>query len=265
MDLNDLGIIQGSRMLYPDGDRIGNRLAVKGIYEPKTVAAILRNVKPGGTMIDIGAHIGYFTLMAARAAGPEGHVYAIEPDPANFAVLVENVRLNKYENVHLIRGAAWDKEEPLTFKPGGALGQIDLASPPDENHRSGPWSRDPGNSGTVYGRRMDAQIGHLTADLIKIDTQGAEARALEGMPNAIAAAGSVIVEIWPDGLAQFGNTADDILRALRPGKFEIFVCSKEAQDARTANFGAYLGNGKHCEIYATKTGGPLPWTNIRET
>lgn len=144
MDLNDLGIIQGSRMLYPDGDRIGNRLAVKGIYEPKTVAAILRNVKPGGTMIDIGAHIGYFTLMAARAAGPEGHVYAIEPDPANFAVLVENVRLNKYENVHLIRGAAWDKEEPLTLSREEPSDKLTWPAPRTKTTGAGPGRGTPG-------------------------------------------------------------------------------------------------------------------------
>ena len=208
-------------------------------------------------MVDLGAHVGYFSLLAARAAGPEGFVFSVEPDPVNFAVLVENVRINALENVYLLNSAAWDKNELLIFHPNGALGQINPAGIPDEHHRIG--TKPGAENATVYGRALDEKIGHLEIDLIKIDVQGAEARALEGMPKAVARAKSIIIEIWPAGLRQFGNTPRDITRAISAAGFDLYACTKEAPRAEAFDFFNLGPAGDHIEIYATKDPGPLPW------
>src|ERR1035441_6724268 len=68
-------------------------------YEPETKALLGSLIRPGMTVFDIGAHVGHYTLLAARIVGPTGRVYAFEPEPENFALLKRNVELNGYKNV----------------------------------------------------------------------------------------------------------------------------------------------------------------------
>ena len=77
--------VQGQKMFLDPGDSIG--LSVNEIYEPCVVAVANKEIKKGGVVLDIGANIGYFTLIFARLVGDNGKVYAFEPDPANFALL----------------------------------------------------------------------------------------------------------------------------------------------------------------------------------
>jgi FkbM family methyltransferase len=72
---------------------------VFGTYEREVISALQRIVKPGWTVFDIGAHIGYFTLLLAKLVGPQGKVVAFEPFLENFRALGENIRLNNKQNV----------------------------------------------------------------------------------------------------------------------------------------------------------------------
>jgi tRNA G37 N-methylase Trm5 len=74
-------------------------LSVMGSFEPAETELMRQRVRPGATVLDIGANIGYFTLLMARCVGPSGHVYAFEPEPKNFELLQHNVRRNNYANV----------------------------------------------------------------------------------------------------------------------------------------------------------------------
>src|SRR2546426_5233280 len=67
-----------------------------GLYELKTVRLVCSVLKPGMTFVDVGAHIGWYTMVAARAVGRMGHVYAFEPEPTNFELLQKNVVGNGY-------------------------------------------------------------------------------------------------------------------------------------------------------------------------
>jgi FkbM family methyltransferase len=82
-------------------------LVLDGFWEAWNTVAIARNVRPGARVVDVGANHGYFTLLLAEVVGPQGHVFAFEPNPRLFELLERNVRLNGFERrVTLIRAAA---------------------------------------------------------------------------------------------------------------------------------------------------------------
>jgi len=102
-----VSVAAGFRMRVDLRDRvIGTRLYQGRGYEEEFQRLIRRAVTPGSVCMDIGANIGLHTLGMGRAAGPHGRVFAIEPESRNFALLSENLRLNRIENVTLIRAAA---------------------------------------------------------------------------------------------------------------------------------------------------------------
>src|SRR5579864_59054 len=81
---------------------------VRGAYESELAAPILSLVRPGSVVFDIGAHIGYWTLVLSRFCGPSGTVFAFEPLPENLVRLHHNLQLNNVENVQVVSAAASD-------------------------------------------------------------------------------------------------------------------------------------------------------------
>ena len=80
-----------------------------GTLEPATVRLFERLLGPGDTVVDVGAHVGFFALVARRAVGSEGRVVAIDPQPENCARCLANFRLNGFENLTVIPAAAADR------------------------------------------------------------------------------------------------------------------------------------------------------------
>jgi FkbM family methyltransferase len=89
----------GSRMLVRTDDFLGRAVAVSGVWEPNVTAVFVRSLSPGDVCLDIGAHLGYYTLVASRLVGNGGHVYAFEPSPANYRDLLGNLQRNGAANV----------------------------------------------------------------------------------------------------------------------------------------------------------------------
>jgi precorrin-6B methylase 2 len=87
----------------------GGQQALGRAYEPMTTLAFHTLVQPGDRVVDVGAHVGYFTLLAARLCGPNGRVFAFEPHPDNFRLLERNIRENGAENVTAVRKAVADR------------------------------------------------------------------------------------------------------------------------------------------------------------
>jgi FkbM family methyltransferase len=133
----------------------------------------------GGTFLDVGAHAGYFSLVASNRVGPEGHVYAIEPNPGTFAALQRHLSVNGVPNVHAVNCGLAD-----------APGSIALHMPPsmlDYNATVLPrsdWTRV-----DVPARTLDDCVrewGVDRIDLMKIDVEGAEPSVLAGGVESLA-------------------------------------------------------------------------------
>jgi FkbM family methyltransferase len=148
-------------------------------YEPATREAILSILKPGSTFVDLGAHLGYFTMLAARQVGPAGRVYAFEPSPGTRQMLERNLSDNHLTGqVVVVDKASSDRKEQLRFL--------------NTDHPEGNGVALPGeheNVITVEATSLDeyfSALGWPKVDLIKMDVEGQETRTLRGMKELIA-------------------------------------------------------------------------------
>ncbi len=186
-----------------------------GNYELTTVDTLRRILRPGMTMLDIGANIGYLSLIAARSLGPRGHVYAFEPDPDNRAVLERNIRANAMACIEIV---------PMAV--GRVAGSLDLHVNTDESGAlstlyAGAMAVHGGNWKTVRveGTTLDAwavACGWPAVHVIKLDIEGAELDALAGAGEVLRRNPEVvlIVEMALESLDATGVTAESFLVAL---------------------------------------------------
>jgi FkbM family methyltransferase len=169
------GVLKGYKMKI---DWTKHRSFVYGTWEPEVVDSILQNVLPGMTVVDIGAHAGFYALLFAKLVGPTGKVIAFEPLPANFRLLEENIALNGLTNV-LVRHEA----------VGERSGELNLEVPDPEDHLlAGPMSSaDPRGSMKVPVVSLDdfASQRGLHIDFIKMDVEGAEGSILKGAQETL--------------------------------------------------------------------------------
>lgn len=150
---------------------------VLGTYEPEVCKALIGRVKPGQIVADVGAHIGYMTLLLARLVGPSGHVFAFEPVPPNFNVLSENVYLNGYRQVTLEPKAVINRN-----------GLVTLFVPRQCYTSQASLFGDSGEACAVEAVSLDAYWecrGDLPLHLVKMDIEGGEDLAVQGMQRIL--------------------------------------------------------------------------------
>jgi FkbM family methyltransferase len=146
-----------------------------GSYEPEQTRRFLATLRPGDSVLDVGANAGYYTLLAAARVGPGGNVWAFEPSPRNAAILRRHVALNRLGRVRVEEAAASDREGTACFDGSGGSGTGHLAE----------------QGGTrVRTLRLDdycAEHG-IVPRAVKIDVEGAEGEVLAGFESTLAAA-----------------------------------------------------------------------------
>ena len=151
-----------------------------GTYEPAMQRVIERSVARGGVFYDVGAHAGYFSLLASRVVGAAGRVVAFEPDAGNLRHLREHIRLNDAGNVTVIEAAVADASGSARFAAPSSNFEGTLS-------RAGALSV---NMVTVDGL---VESGALPAPTyVKIDVEGAEFRVLRGARRTLRTASPTI-------------------------------------------------------------------------
>jgi FkbM family methyltransferase len=185
-----------------------------GRAEPLTAHLFREHVRPGTTVVDIGAYLGYYTLLGARGTGATGRVYAFECDPVNHRFLLHNLRLNRCEALVVASSAAVsDQGGSLPFfvrsrdLSGGSLWQESGAKAVVE----------------VASTTLDQELGGEPVDVLKMDIEGGEPRALAGMSTTIAVSPNLVmfVECSPHALASTGSSAAQLIERLRELGFDL--------------------------------------------
>jgi FkbM family methyltransferase len=147
-----------------------------GGHEPWIQELLTRELQPGDCYFDVGAHTGFFAMIAARVVGPSGCVVAFEADPENAALLKANVERNALPQVGIVRAAVWSRTGEVNFERGPA------ESNRMQGHISeGASAQRPGIA--VQAVSLDEMVferGMAAPKLVKIDIEGAEWGALQG-------------------------------------------------------------------------------------
>lgn len=151
---------------------ISPSIGVHGNYEAAETELLKKIVKKGAVVVDVGANIGWYTLLSARLAGKNGKVVAFEPEPANYALLKKSIERNTFENVLAfdccVSNMAGTRKLWLTKKNLGAHSTVKKMSD---------------RAIDVEAVTLDSFLSKLeiqTVDLLKVDVEGAEPEVFEG-------------------------------------------------------------------------------------
>ncbi len=165
-------------------------------YEPQTRREFARLIKPGSVVIDVGANIGYYTLIAAAKAGSQGKVHAVECSPLTLELLRENVRRNQLTNVEIHPVAAFSERGELTLN----ISAIGLSWFP--LHENWPKVAGSGSTTKVPAVPLDELI-HSRVNVVKIDAEGADLEVLKGMKRILSEnPGIALIVEWAPALLQ---------------------------------------------------------------
>jgi FkbM family methyltransferase len=205
--------VNGFTMHVDDNDSLA--LSWHRVFEPGTTEYFKNNIKPGQTIVDIGANIGYYTLLFSKLTGPHGHVYAFEPEPENIFLLKKNLEINSIKNVTVIEKAV-DVCESST--------KLFINKKNRGNHRIFD-SGDHRKSINIQTTSIDKFFENINVpiDWIKMDIEGAEYRALQGMKNFLQKNNHLVLvtEIFPEGLKQAGSALEEVFSFLQSHNFQF--------------------------------------------
>lgn len=190
---------------------------------------IKKIVQKDDIVLDIGACMGYYTLIFAKLVGPQGKVFAFEPEIKNFAILRKNVEKSNYQNVTLINKAVSCKTEKTKLY----LSDYHLA-----DHRIYD-SRDNRKFIEIEAIRLDEYFKNYNSKInfIKMDVQGSEERVIQGMLTLLQRNKKIkcLMEFWPAGLEKSGTNPQKFVNLLRENGFQIYELNDSKEPPKPAN------------------------------
>lgn len=191
-------------------------------YELYQTELIKQSIKPHMTFVDIGANIGYSTLLAARLLNGTGKVVAIEPDPRNFQLMNLNIQVNAYKNVITVQKA-------VSKRIGRARLFLDK-----ENFGIRSFAEDnvTKKMGFVYVNTVTLDsllrdLGIERVDVMKIDVGGAEGLVFEGGRKTLRYVNRIFMEFWPEALRNIGTDPARLIKRLACAGFRISRIDEE--------------------------------------
>lgn len=193
--------------------------AFKGFPEPGLLKTFRSMLRPGIVVVDVGAHLGIYTLEAARALKGHGRIYSFEPTPSTFALLVENIQLNGYRE----SGIVVARPEAVLDKSDRALLHI---FPGNSGHNTLFRSSECDRTEEVATITLDEALsGESEVHVVKIDAEGAEPFILRGMREVLARSPSinVFIEFAATHLRRAGVEPREFLEEIGAMGFEIAI------------------------------------------
>jgi FkbM family methyltransferase len=196
-----------------------------GRVEPFTACLFREAIRPGMVVADVGAYLGHFTLLAARELNGAGSVFSFECNPANYRFLLHNIRLNGLAGrVVASSSAVAEKVGRLPFRARGG----DLSTGSLLPSRGSP------ETANVSATTLDDALRGRPLDVLKMDIEGGEVRALEGMERTLAASPGLVmlVECNPSALSAAGASAAELLDRLESDGFGVSEIDEKAESLR---------------------------------
>lgn len=204
--------IEGRKMIL---DSNFSYLSFGGSYEPMVTDLVKREIKENNIVLDLGANIGYYTLLFSKLVGDKGKVFAFEPDPENFALLKKNVDMNEIKNVVSEQKACSKKTGKTFLYRDQSPGRHTIYNRPD---------------GTKYVQvevtSLDDYFKNFkkNIDFIKMDIQGSEGAVFQGMSSILKKNQKIkmVIEFSPWRLKMFDFDPKEFLETVISHGFKIY-------------------------------------------
>jgi len=217
----------------PVQQSILDQLSNNGTYERETQLLLMRVLGDGNTFLDIGAHIGYFTLLASAAVGNSGKVIAVEPIDENYKQLENHININALENIETIQVVVGsvDGKTQIYFNADNDGGHA-LWDP--GKHPANQLTRDHPRADTVQSVTLGTLLERYGVDrarLIKIDTEGAEILILGAARSVFIEkrVDFVIMEVNVSGLGLLGSSIDDLFSLVNELGYDVYLPHPDAE------------------------------------
>lgn len=199
---------------------IGAIIEKYGTYEPHVTDELKKTLKEGGVFVDIGANIGYFTLLAASLVGPQGFVHAFEPHSDNCESIQRSLEVNAFKNVTVYPFAIAESRKTFQLDVTGSSSNgrvVDFS--PHAVQGAGPER-------LVEAITLDEILAEIDRiDVIKMDIEGAEPRAWQGMAQIVQRHGPVVIfEFSPHAIEVTSHSKPaEFLEAVISSGYDLFI------------------------------------------
>lgn len=201
-------------------DVVGRHIYKYQVHEPALSQFLVKHLKfePGDVVIDIGANIGWYSLLLSRLIPDEADIFAFEPDPLNFELLEHNIGINRESRITAVRKALATEDgiQRLYQHDSNNLGRHSLLPLQDEKYVE------------VHTTSLDRfwaeqNLGTRVPRFIKIDIEGYESVALSGAARTLARCPALLCEYSPDYMRRGGLDPSDLLDLLASHGFEPYT------------------------------------------
>ena len=219
------------------------------IYDRYVTELFKKLIRPGMTVVDIGAGVGYYTLLVAKLVGNRGKVYAFEPEPTNYHLLTKNIEINNYTNILPVQKA-------VSNRCGSSKLFVDKFNLGAHSFSENNISTQKKEFVKVETVTLDKFFGNNMAkekvDFIKTDVEGAEGLVMEGARKILRKSNhlKIIMEFWLCGLKNTGTDPLKLLCKLQNYGFKIKLidernqCIKQIDRTELAAFCEHVKNVK---------------------
>ena len=214
---SDYAIVQGSKMFLDPGDSLD--LSINGVYGELDTKIIREEIHEGDIVIDVGANIGYYTLIFAQLVGSSGKVFAFEPESKNFEILKKNIEINNYPNIVA--------EQKIVSDKSGIV-KLFIAEHGIVGHRINQ-QKSSQKFIEVESIILDNYIKKLNLDskinFIKIDVEGSEPKVLEGAKEIMQKSNQlkIFTEFNRESVKEYGVEPKEMIDLLYRNGFKIYL------------------------------------------
>ena len=214
---SDYAIVQGSKMFLDPGDSLD--LSINGVYGELDTKIIREEIHEGDIVIDVGANIGYYTLIFAQLVGSSGKVFAFEPESKNFEILKKNIEINNYPNIVAEQKIVSDKSGivKLFIAEHGIVGHRITQQKSSQKFIE------------VESIILDNYIKKLNLDnkinFIKIDVEGSEPKVLEGAKEIMQKSNQlkIFTEFNREAVEEYGIEPKEMIDLFYRNGFKIYL------------------------------------------
>jgi len=222
--------IDKQKMYLDSSDSL--RLSINDTYEEFETKIVKKIIKPGDVVFDIGANIGYYTLIFAKLVEPSGKVFSFEPEPTNYELLKKNVKINGHTNVDFFNKAVSNLNQTTKlFLDKKNKGGHSLINAIEDR-----------TSIEIESIRIDDHFKNKKIDFIKIDIEGFEFEAIKGMSELLKKLSTVkiMTEFNPYLLEKSEIQPEEYLKLLKNLGFTIYNLDKKKKMIVPINFVDFL-------------------------